>query len=489
MRKKLQKIFKRTYSRVFLALVTAIAVLPIRSSVLAEEGPVFVRVSPRDPRYFELSDGSPYIPIGLNMIHPQWNATGEQGLAQMDAWMKRLSENRGNFIRVWLSHHFWDIEHARSGEYDLEKAERIDSLLATARLYGLRVKMTLEHFRNFDDKRGFGKSIHHVSQGGPAENVTDFFTGARSREQFKNKLNWYAQRYGSDPIIFAWELWNEMNCVRGQGWDQWTGEMLAELHRRFPKNLAIQSLGSFDNDRIRQWYRLVCSIPGNDIGQVHRYLDLGASLQVCHGPVDVLTADAVRELQAFGLRKPILLAEGGAVEPSHSGPFKLYEKDEAGIILHDVLFAPFFAGAAGPGQIWHWDRYVDKQNLWHHYGRFAEAVKGLDPPGESFEPTQLPHPLLRIYVLKGKRTLLAWCRDTRNTWRSELQEGKAPQLVRGVKLDFNKVVGTLQRAKVRVYNPWLDLWTRPVNIQESKVTLPDFTRSVVIKIECKAEKN
>jgi hypothetical protein len=30
----------------------------------------FVRVSPRDARYLELSDGRPYIPIGLNLIAP-----------------------------------------------------------------------------------------------------------------------------------------------------------------------------------------------------------------------------------------------------------------------------------------------------------------------------------------------------------------------------------------------------------------------------------
>jgi hypothetical protein len=30
--------------------------------------------------------------------------------------------------------------------------------------------------------------------------------------------------------------------------------------------------------------------------QVHRYLDLGASLEVCRGPVDLLAADSIREL-------------------------------------------------------------------------------------------------------------------------------------------------------------------------------------------------
>jgi hypothetical protein len=32
--------------------------------------PAFVTISSRDPRYLALSDGRPYIPIGLNMIAP-----------------------------------------------------------------------------------------------------------------------------------------------------------------------------------------------------------------------------------------------------------------------------------------------------------------------------------------------------------------------------------------------------------------------------------
>ena len=473
--------------RVCLVVGAAVSIACMSDMAAADDGRAFVRVSARDPHYFELSDGSAYIPIGLNMIHPQWNANETDGLAQMNTWIKNLSENHGNFVRVWLSHPYWDVEHSKSGQYDQMKAERIDALLAMARRYNVRLKLTLEHFRNLEPKRGFGKPIHHTSQGGPAESVTDFFTGSRSRDQFKRKLDWYAGRYGSDPVIFAWELWNEINCVAGQGWDDWTEQMLIELHRRFPKNLATQSLGSFDNDRIRQPYRLVCSMPGNDISQVHRYLDLGASLEVCRGPVDVLAAEAVRELRTFGLRKPILLAEAGAVEPRHSGPFKLYEKDQAGIILHDVLFAPFFSGAAGPGQIWHWDRYVDRLNLWHHYARFAEAVKDVDPPAEDFEPTQLQHPTLRLYALKGRRTVLIWCRDSGNTWRSELQEQKTPQMIRGATLDISEAGWTAAKAKVRVYDPWQDKWTT-AKTEAGEIALPDFRRSVVVRIEADVQR-
>jgi hypothetical protein len=33
---------------------------------------------------------------------------------------------------------------------------------------------------------------------------------------------------------------------------------------------------------------------GNDVAQVHRYLDLGAKFEICHDPMDLLAADAVR---------------------------------------------------------------------------------------------------------------------------------------------------------------------------------------------------
>ena len=50
----------------------------------------FVGVSPRDPRYLELSDGTPYVPIGLNLISPGWDDGTEAGLAQMEGGVVRL---------------------------------------------------------------------------------------------------------------------------------------------------------------------------------------------------------------------------------------------------------------------------------------------------------------------------------------------------------------------------------------------------------------
>jgi len=447
-----------------------------------DTGRSFVRVSPRDRRYFELSDGSPFVPIGLNMIAP-YGKTEEEALSLMEQWIKSLSENGGNYIRIWLSHNFFDIEHEKSGQYDEQKAKRIDAVLQMARRHNIRVKMTIEHFRHFfgQSQQWAAKPLYHVSQGGPAKDMDDFFQGERSREQFKRKLDFYADRYGDEPAIFAWELWNEMDTVRAKGYMEWTEEMLAELKKRFPKNMVTQSLGSFDNDSKRDRYRRLCLMKDNDFANVHRYLDLGAALDICKGPVDVLAADAVREMLAFTQDKPILLAESGAVEPSHSGPFKLYKKDRMGIILHDVIFAPFFAGAAGTGQNWHWDQYVAPMNLWFQFGRFAEAIKGIDPPSENFEPIELNHPRLRVYVLKGKHTLLAWCRDKQNTWQSELAEDRKPEVINNTVISIPEDSVNFNNADVKFYDPWKNKWG-PGKVEENKILLPDFTRSLVVRI-------
>lgn len=442
---------------------------------MSENNMSFVRVSPRDSRYFELSNGEPYIAIGFNLVGPPKEE-------ELEGIVKKMAENRINYCRVWLSTREWNIEDQKSGEYDGEKAKIIDKFLKLARGNGIRVKMCLEHFRDIAAEGNFfNNPLHHVSTGGPYENIGDFLDGEKGREQFKGKLKWYADRYGDDPAIFAWELWNEMNCVGKGDWILWSEIMLAELHRLFPKNLAVQSMGSYDNTSYRELYSKFCHIPGNDVSQVHRYLDMGAKWDVCHGPVDILAVDAVRELKAFETNKPIILTETGAVKPSHTGCSELYAKDKDGMLLHDMLFAPFFTGAAGTGHGWFWRQAIEEQNLWYHFARFAEVVKGIDPPAEGFDPVMVPHERLRVYALKGKSTFLAWCRDSKNDWMTELEQEIPPEKISNISLDISRYMGSGKPESIKAYDPWKDDWTE-CELKEGKITLPIFSRSIVVKI-------
>jgi hypothetical protein len=223
-------------------------------------------------------------------------------------------------------------------------------------------------------------------------------------------------------------------------------------------------------------------LSGNQVAQVHRYLDLGAEMAVCHMPMDIICSSAVEELISYKTGKPVMLAETGAVEPSHSGPSKFYPLDTAGILLHDILFAPFFSGSGGTGMSWHWESYVDKNNLWYHYKRFSEAVKDINPITEKFEATRSETYELRVYQLNGIKTILLWLRDKKNNWESELRDGQSPLIITGIKLDLKKLGIESSSDDIEIYDPWQDKWKNVIP-EDMKITLPDFKRSLVVRIK------
>ncbi|MCB0668647.1 MAG: hypothetical protein KDC80_22635 [Saprospiraceae bacterium] len=450
----------------------------------------FIQVSKENPNYFTCGNGKAYIPIGINMINPsgRFHSQPDSAFIEIESWMKNLSENGGNYLRIWLSASFWDIEK-EAGHFKEEKAKRIDRYFALARKYGLYVKLTFEHFRSVtleeNPQQWATKFAYHTSSGGPLDSIRQYLISDAGKQLFTDKLDYYQQRYGNDTLFFGLELWNEMDAMKGPEdsvFFAWNERMLAETKSRFPSHLVMQSLGSFDTERKRPTYKRMMELPGNEVAQIHRYLDLGAEMEICHGPMDLIASSAIEEIRSYHTGKPVLLAETGAVEPRHSGPSKYYEKDTAGILLHDLLFAPFFAGSAGVGMSWHWESYVHKNNLWYHYQRFKEAIRGIDPIEEAFTPARRETDLLRIYQLKGNRTNLLWLRDKSNNWKSELEEEIPPPMRKAIRLTHNHLdTGNLPE-HINVYDPWKNQWST-ITKEQDGFTLPDFQRSLVVKFD------
>lgn len=445
----------------------------------------FVVCSHTHPRYFETGAGVPFVPIGLNLCFPRFFTSEDDGLASMRRWLDRLADHGGNYARIFLGHPFFEVEHSGFGVFDARRAERLDAVISHAWGRGIRLKLTLEHFRSigpsaqaemFRGALDFSRPLYH----GPDRfsNMDAFLESPEGKRHFLRKLDWLAARYADHPAIIGWDLWNEMNAVKSEAWVAWTREMLPELKRRFPRHLAMQNLGSLASDRNREAYRQAMPLEGNEIVQAHRYLDLGAPWKICHGPVDAMMADAVEFLRRLVPGKPALLSEGGAVEPRHARPWDIYPRDAEGTVLHDVLFAPFFAGAAGSGNPWHWHEYVDPNDLWHQFGRFARAIEGFDPIAEGAEPDRADSGRLRVYVLKGTTACLAWCRDKDSDWRSEVADGMPAAEIAGetIELPFP------QANRVSVYDPWTDRVLHEGPVSGGTISLPPFRRSVVVRL-------
>lgn len=463
---------------------------PERSETAAvSKNAEYVRVSTENPSYLELSDGTPYIPVGVNLcILRDKDENGktvllsdEKSLEKIEFYFQKLSENGGTYARIWLGMPVFDIESDFPGHFDAKKIENVRNLLDLAQKYGIRLKLCLEHFRNLSDspvwENGsitFSKRIYATN---PPKNMQEFTQGDVGRGYYLARTHKYIELFGTHPAVFGWELWNEVNCL--PNCTPWTEFMLERVTAMNPKQMVFQSLGSFDSESQARLYPQHAALKQNVLIQIHRYYDPGAKLPVCQAPMDVLAADCVRTARTWNVQKPVLATELGAVKPSHTGPSNLYDADTEGVLLHDILFAPFFSGSAGSGHCWHWNVYIEKHDLWFQIGRFSEAIKNINPVAERFEPFYEEQNSLRIYGLRGRHTTLVWLRDSLSDSRSELVEGKPAQMRKNLSVILPENIPSFKTADF--YDPWKNTHAQ-LSAKSRTVTIPALKRSGVLRI-------
>ena len=403
----------------------------------------YVGVSRKDPRYFAFSDGTPFVPIGMNLafISPFGKSDGKEfgrsgefrylGMRQYERWFRRCAENGVNFARIWLGHDYFCPDTEEAGVLDQIKLAKIEALVALAGKYEIRLKLTLEQFRYFDYERKadsdsyaddvfrkFNKRLRY--NGKRCDSVEEWLREGIWREKWLDKVRELARRFSGDPTVFGIELWNEMNCMPGADMRDWNRYMLPEVKKLFPRQLVMNSLGSFDSKWSLAAYE---EFPWelSDIKQMHRYLDQGAAYEVCReSPIELIRDGA--GILADGT-KPFLVAETGAVNDRHSGPFRYYPADHDGILFCDLVYTPLFVGAAGCGQIWHWDeRYVEAKDLYRYFAPLKKLCDGIRFDEENFTPDVYEDDDVTLLTLRGKTVSIGYLRNKRVNWMSQLRD-------------------------------------------------------------------
>lgn len=444
----------------------------------------FIKISPKDSNYFSTEDGTTWIPIMIDYIVPAGQEE-EKALKTIESYFKNFSENGGNSMRIWISSPFLEIEDSKAGEYNPQKFHRIDELLKFAEQYQIKVKFTLQHIRTISAKESWSNStILSLDNNGPLKDILEYVATPEGKKYYLKRAKALSNKYKDNKQIFGWELWNEMDALSGikdEIWFSFSSEILDSIKALFPNHLVTQTLGSLHSEDANMRYEKLFTLNNNEFVSVHRYLDPGQDWNQYDEvtmPIDLLVHSAVDFAQTYVKDRPIVINEIGAVEGNHAGPSKLYAIDTAGVLIHDMIFAPFFSGAAGTGGLWHWNDYIQRQNLWYHFNRFKMAIEGIDPAEEGFRPFTFNVDGVRNYGLKGKGKTMIWCRDSENNWMTELEE-KIPAKPRK---NFSIQLSDLEEndfSDAKVYDPWSDKWT-DIKLENETITLPSFTRSVVV---------
>ncbi len=466
--------------------------------------PGYVRVSERDSRYFAFSQGGSYCPIGVNLCWPVYYPvakggefeTGEQratlGVGDYERWFQSMAAAGGNYTRLWLSSPALKTETDHAGVLDLASFARLDAIVELARYYGIKLKLCLEHFRFLET----GSPYHSSRISHPAfcnrlldpddntcpENIDEWFSEARWRQLWLRKVDAYIARYGDDPVVMAWELWNEINACKTSDWSiqrEWTRAMLPEIKRRSPCNLVVNSLGSFDNENKVNKYREF-HMDEMDFQQVHRYLDQGANLEICRTDPVALSVDAVNRTRRHD--RPVILTETGGVNDNHTGRFRFYRHDHRGTLLHDVTYPAFFAGAAGSGHSWFWEHYVDPKNLWHHLHPLATLLKDVNLERENFRAVDLSTETAWVLSLAGDEHVLLWFRNKADRWDHIYRDGKQIQPVPAMPLNVADTGVTSGKATLITAWPDEDFDGTTLAVSDGTIEIPGFRYGFLAKI-------
>jgi hypothetical protein len=398
---------------------------PVSFKAQPASGPGYIRVSQKDPHYFEFDDGSPFFAIGMNVV--------EHPLSEYYRYIPQLAENGANFSRLWIGFEYFGLELGSMGDYRLDNAWRLDRVMELSEHYGIYQKLCIDWIRHItprgEPRRTFDppENAYSISNGGPCRDMKDFFTSEEARRLFRNRLRYIVARWGYSPNVMAWELWNEIDLIDPKAADQnviaaWNREMCRYLKSIDPwQHLTTNSLGG------RSWAKTIWTLDENQFAQRHGYSTPSPRAVQAHAD---MAANVLKWLDdVSGFNKPYLMAEFG-LQRDRMDIRAICDRDQEGVHMHNGIWAALAHGSAGTAQLWWWGQYVDPKNLYFHFRAVADFAKGIAWNTAGFERAEIETPgeTLRAVGLRGKRISIVWLQNTAHTWWNVVNGSAIPEV-------------------------------------------------------------
>ena len=369
----------------------------------------FVRVSPKDPSYFEFDDGSFFYPVGHNVHTPVdlrcWQLALNKphplarGLKLYESLFPRMAAAGENVAEVWMAAWWVGIEWTRRwrhyhgpGRYSLENGWKLDRLLEHARRNGIRIHLVIDNhgkLSEYVDPEWHDNPLNKASDpDGVVEHPSEYFTAPRARELHKQRLRYIAARWGGDPTVMGWELVSEFNLV-GNGQRGQRGNPIGTGDYTYYKTPAarawvremLEALRSYD-----PYKRPATNHFSGDFTVVDRELATTPTFDYIVGDgyrnQPGWTAMAQGWSSAYGnVRKPYWVTEFGGYWNA-SSPARL-EAD-----LHTGLWSSWMTNAAATPLFW-WYDFVDQANHYTHFRAFSSFIQGEDRRGLNGSPEEV----------------------------------------------------------------------------------------------------
>lgn len=345
--------------------------------VVASSNPLakgFVKTG--NTNYLELDNGEQYIPIGENICWENNNPYQDY-----KKWLDSLTNNGGNFFRLWHAHWGLGIEWKNNWngfgglmDYQQANCRYQDWLFDYCQQRGIYVMLCLQHHGPVSTQvnPNWNDSPYNTANGGPCQSTAQFFSDEEAKHITKNRYRYIIARWGYSQSIMAWELFNEVEWTDNfpsvrQDVMLWHGEMAAYLKSIDPyQHLVTTSFAKEENDP------LIWGMTDIDFTQTHHYTGAANLERVLAGSV----TDYLEEYE-----KPTLTGEFGNGQSS-----TLPSVDPDGIHIHNSMWGSLMAGGLGTAMSWWWDIYIHPQDLYYHFSPIREVVDRVPFAKSNMEP-------------------------------------------------------------------------------------------------------
>jgi hypothetical protein len=407
-----------------------------------------IGISAQSPHYLAFESGRPYFAIGQNTcfrserarqipVYPdcgQYSPLRSPDLPWDRAyhrWMSRMATNGANWVRLWLRPDFY-LEDGEPWQFSQEHAARLDHVLEQAEALGMYVCLCLDDIRDFFHPIA-GVTVHNWFSGwntawrqllaaGGHDRTEAFFTAPAAREMMRDKLRYCIARWGYSSHLFAWELWNEIQCVQAPAAaiSTWVVEMTQHIRATDPHGHLVKS----------PYYGVgpeLLTRTHGDLNDAHPYFGWHGTEK----PRDfaVFVDEFVEPLRR--LEQPFLVGEGGLareVMTPHGLTADLADRDTTCVHVHEALWGALFAGSCGTGMVWWWDDHIDLKNGYWRFRGIANFVRDVPFHNEPFAPGKptVSDPRLRASELHGETLRLIWVQNRKFNWWDQIHGEKIP---------------------------------------------------------------
>jgi len=286
--------------------------------------------------------------------------------------MPRLKGYQVNFIRTWEGPGRYALQHGQAlSHFAQAVAAKLDQTMALARDNGIYVMSALEPAIYFlttphggDQAIQWSQNPFSAAQGGPCQNTADFFTNAEAKRHYRNKLRYSIARWGADPHLAVWELWNEFDhlveqlSVPTSAIAAWHQEMGAYLHETDPYGRIVTTSLSH-NDYADLW-----SLPEMQFTQRHLYGSMDGILDTHRTYETKYQKPFVAGEFSFDWRWPLM-----------------HTPAEYGREVHMAMWRGIFGPTPILPMTWWWDFHADNNHYFHFAHVSTLSQKTAEGPG------------------------------------------------------------------------------------------------------------